>query len=81
MVLDIDAKHDPAHEEHSDGVHNGHHNGHTDTGRRKGGVMNKLYPPGPKPGAGGRIKNHCRRFWWCDLLVLIIVVLVIVLPM
>lgn len=27
--------------------------------------MNKLYPPGPKPGAGGRVKNHCRKFWWC----------------
>jgi hypothetical protein len=32
---------------------------------RKGGVMNKLYPPGPKPGAKGRVKNHCRKFWWC----------------
>lgn len=48
--------------------------------KRKGGIMNTLYPPGPKPGAGGRIKNHCRRFWWCDCLVLIIVVLVIILP-
>jgi len=48
--------------------------------RKKGGVMNTLYPPGPKPGAGGRIKNHCRRFWWCDLLVLVVIVLVIVLP-
>ncbi|KAL1609208.1 hypothetical protein SLS59_001572 [Nothophoma quercina] len=48
---------------------------------RKGGIMNKLYPPGPKPGAGGRVKNHCRKFWWCDCLVLIIVVLVIVLPL
>jgi hypothetical protein len=48
--------------------------------RRKGGVMNKLYPPGPQPGAKGRMKNHCRRFWWCDCLVLIIIVLVIVLP-
>lgn len=47
---------------------------------RKGGIMNKLYPPGPKSGAGGRMKNHCRKFWWCDLLVLIVVVLVIVLP-
>src|SRR5690242_12054107 len=35
------------------------------TAPRKGGVMNKLYPPGPKPGAGGRVKNHCRKFWWC----------------
>lgn len=31
----------------------------------KGGVMNKLYPPGEKPGAKGRMKNHCRKFWWC----------------
>lgn len=30
--------------------------------------MNKLYPPGPKPGAGGRVKNHCRKFWWCGRL-------------
>ncbi|UPX11510.1 uncharacterized protein EKO05_0002115 [Ascochyta rabiei] len=48
---------------------------------RKGGVMNKLYPPGPKPGAGGRVKNHCRKFWWCDCLILIALVLVIVLPL
>lgn len=47
---------------------------------RKKGVMNTLYPPGPKPGAGGRMKNHCRKFWWCDLLVLAIIILVIVLP-
>ncbi|KAF2831222.1 hypothetical protein CC86DRAFT_452343 [Ophiobolus disseminans] len=48
--------------------------------RRKGGVMNKLYPPGPQPGAKGRVKNHCRKFWWCDCLVLAIIVLVIILP-
>ncbi|KAF2281251.1 uncharacterized protein EI97DRAFT_24292 [Westerdykella ornata] len=48
--------------------------------QKKRGIMNTLYPPGPKPGAGGRIKNHCRRFWWCDLLVLAVIVLVIVLP-
>lgn len=47
---------------------------------RKGGLMNTLYPPGPKPGAGGRLKNHCRKFWWCDLLVVAIIVLIIVLP-
>ncbi|KAF2682714.1 hypothetical protein K458DRAFT_443908 [Lentithecium fluviatile CBS 122367] len=47
---------------------------------KKGGVMNTLYPPGPKPGAGGRLKNHCRKFWWCDLLVIAILILVIVLP-
>lgn len=47
---------------------------------KKKGVMNTLYPPGPKPGAGGRIKNHCRRFWWCDLLVIAVIALVIVLP-
>ncbi|KAJ8112259.1 hypothetical protein OPT61_g5324 [Boeremia exigua] len=51
------------------------------TAPRKGGVMNKLYPPGPKPGAGGRVKNHCRKFWWCDCLVLIVIVLVVVLPL
>ncbi|KAF3001437.1 hypothetical protein E8E13_007949 [Curvularia kusanoi] len=51
------------------------------TAPRKGGVINKLYPPGPKPGAGGRVKNHCRKFWWCDCLCLIIIVLVIVLPL
>ncbi|KAF3046511.1 hypothetical protein E8E12_010400 [Didymella heteroderae] len=51
------------------------------TSPRKGGIMNKLYPPGPKPGAGGRVKNHCRKFWWCDCLVLIIIVLVVVLPL
>lgn len=42
--------------------------------------MNKLYPPGPQPGAKGRVKNHCRKFWWCDCLVLIVIVLVIILP-
>jgi hypothetical protein len=35
------------------------------TPHKKGGVMNKLYPPGPQPGAKGRVKNHCRKFWWC----------------
>jgi len=47
---------------------------------KKGGVVNKLYPPGPNGGAGSRVKNHCRKFWWCDLLVLAIIVLIIVLP-
>lgn len=32
---------------------------------KKGGFVNTLYPPGPKPGAGPRMKNHCRKFWWC----------------
>ncbi|KAF2634951.1 hypothetical protein P280DRAFT_412674 [Massarina eburnea CBS 473.64] len=48
--------------------------------QKKGGIVNTLYPPGPRPGAGPRIKNHYRRFWWCDCLILIIIVLVIVLP-
>ncbi|PSN63454.1 hypothetical protein BS50DRAFT_113493 [Corynespora cassiicola Philippines] len=47
---------------------------------RKRGVFNTLYPPGPKPGAKGRMKNHCRKFWWCDLLVFAIIVLIIILP-
>ncbi|KAH7399575.1 hypothetical protein BKA66DRAFT_406913 [Pyrenochaeta sp. MPI-SDFR-AT-0127] len=47
---------------------------------KKGGVFNTLYPPGPRPGAKGRVRNHCRKFWWCDCLVLIVVVLVIILP-
>lgn len=38
------------------------------TPQKKGGVMNKLYPPGEKPGAKGRMKNHCRKFWWCGML-------------
>lgn len=50
------------------------------TPRKQGGVMNKLYPPGPQPGAKGRMKNHCRKFWWCDCLVLIVIVLIIILP-
>ncbi|RAR15611.1 pre-mrna processing factor 4 -like protein [Stemphylium lycopersici] len=50
------------------------------TPQKKGGVMNKLYPPGEKPGAKGRMKNHCRKFWWCDCLVFAIIILVIVLP-
>ncbi|KAF2132527.1 hypothetical protein P153DRAFT_283411 [Dothidotthia symphoricarpi CBS 119687] len=49
--------------------------------RKRGGILNTLYPPGPKPGAKGRVKNHCRKFWWCDLLVLAVLVLVIVLPL
>lgn len=58
------------------------HNGHAYNGApaRKRGVMNTLYPPGPKPGAGGRMKNHCRKFWWCDLLLIAIITLIIVLP-
>jgi hypothetical protein len=48
---------------------------------KKGGVLNTLYPPGPKPGGKGRMKNHCRKFWWCDCLVLVVIVLVIVLPL
>ncbi|CAI6331524.1 unnamed protein product [Periconia digitata] len=52
----------------------------SDRPRKKGGIVNTLYPPGPRPGAGPRIKNHCRKFWWCDCLVLIIIVLIIVLP-
>ncbi|KAI8939913.1 hypothetical protein NX059_003642 [Plenodomus lindquistii] len=47
---------------------------------KKRGVLNTLYPPGPQPGAKGRMKNHCRKFWWCDFLVFAIIVLIIVLP-
>jgi hypothetical protein len=50
------------------------------TPQKRSGVMNKLYPPGEKPGAKGRMKNHCRKFWWCDCLVFAIIILVIVLP-
>jgi len=64
----------PSHEE----ISNGH--SHEAMPQKRGGVINTLYPPGPKPGAGGRIKNHCRRFWWCDLLVVAVIALVIVLP-
>jgi hypothetical protein len=35
------------------------------TPQKKGGIINRLYPPGPKPGAKGRVRNHCRKFWWC----------------
>lgn len=48
--------------------------------QRKGGVFNTLYPPGPRPGAGPRVKNHCRKFWWCDLLVIAVLILAVVLP-
>ncbi|KAL1603908.1 hypothetical protein SLS60_005500 [Paraconiothyrium brasiliense] len=48
--------------------------------QRKGGVFNTLYPPGPRPGAGPRFKNHCRKFWWCDLLVIAVIALVVALP-
>lgn len=47
---------------------------------KKSGVLNTLYPPGPKSGAGPRMKNHCRKFWWCDLLVIAAIILIIVLP-
>ncbi|OAL56052.1 hypothetical protein IQ07DRAFT_187268 [Pyrenochaeta sp. DS3sAY3a] len=50
------------------------------TPQKKGGIVNRLYPPGPQPGAKGRVKNHCRKFWWCDCLVFIVIVLVILLP-
>ncbi|KAL5113459.1 hypothetical protein ACEQ8H_008651 [Pleosporales sp. CAS-2024a] len=50
------------------------------TPRNQGGVINKLYPPGPQPGAKARFRNHCRKFWWCDCLVLAIIVLIILLP-
>ncbi|CAE7001672.1 hypothetical protein PTNB85_09124 [Pyrenophora teres f. teres] len=48
--------------------------------QKRGGVMNKLYPPGSQPGAKGRMKNHCRKFWWCDCLVLAIIILIVILP-
>ena len=35
--------------------------------QKRGGVVDKLYPPGPQPGAKGRMKNHCRKFWWCGM--------------
>lgn len=50
----MDSKHDPAIEQEVYGAP-----------PKRGGVMNKLYPPGPQPGAKGRVKNHCRKFWWC----------------
>ncbi|KAF2013287.1 hypothetical protein BU24DRAFT_234307 [Aaosphaeria arxii CBS 175.79] len=58
------------------------HNGYANEAvpRKKGGIINTLYPPGPKPGAGGRVKNHCRKFWWCDLLVIGVIVVVVVVP-
>jgi hypothetical protein len=59
-------------------VSNGHPN--EAMAPRKRGLMNTLYPPGPKPGAGGRVKNHCRKFWWCDLLVIAVIALVVALP-
>jgi hypothetical protein len=55
----MDEKHEPATREEVA------HNGYNGAPAKKGGVMNTLYPPGPKPGAGGRLKNHCRKFWWC----------------
>lgn len=52
------------------------------TPHKKGGIINTLYPPVPPPGKkGGRIRNHCRKFWWCNCLVLIVIVLVVVLPL
>lgn len=48
------------------------------TPQKQGGIVNKLYPPGPD--GKGRVKNHCRKFWWCDLLVIVIIALIIVLP-
>ncbi|KAH8725325.1 hypothetical protein GQ44DRAFT_739769 [Phaeosphaeriaceae sp. PMI808] len=48
------------------------------TPQKKGGVMNKLYPPGPN--GKGRVKNHCMKFWWCDCCVLAVVILVVILP-
>lgn len=51
------------------------------TPQKKGGIINTLYPPVPPPGKkGGRIRNHCRKFWWCNCLVLIVIVLVVILP-
>ncbi|KAF2253182.1 hypothetical protein BU26DRAFT_418752 [Trematosphaeria pertusa] len=55
-------------------------NGHGAAAPKKGGVFNTLYPPGPKGGAGPRMKNHCRKFWWCDLLLIAAITLIIVLP-
>ncbi|KAF1996243.1 hypothetical protein P154DRAFT_525677 [Amniculicola lignicola CBS 123094] len=57
---------------------NGH--AHESAPPRKRGLMNTLYPPGPKPGAAPRVKNHCLKFWWCDCCVLIVIILVVVLP-
>lgn len=48
---------------------------------KKRGFGAALFPPGNTPGLGPRAKSHCRKFWWCDGLVLAVIVLVIVLPM
>lgn len=30
--------------------------------------------------SGGKLKRHCRRFWWLDLIIAIIIILVVLLP-
>lgn len=47
---------------------------------RRGRIVDKLYPPGPQPGFKGRMKNHYRKFWWCEFLVFAACVLIITLP-
>lgn len=47
---------------------------------KKRGFGAALFPPGNTPGLRPRAKSHCRKFWWCDCLVLAVIVLVIVLP-
>ncbi|OCL01806.1 hypothetical protein AOQ84DRAFT_204035 [Glonium stellatum] len=47
---------------------------------KKRGFGATLFPPGDTPGVRPRAKNHCRKFWWCDCLVLAVIVLVIILP-
>jgi len=47
---------------------------------KKRGVGARLFPPGKAPGAVPRARSHCRKWWWCDFLVLAVIVLVIVLP-
>jgi len=32
-------------------------------------------------GFGGKLKNHCKRFWWLHLIIFIIGVLVVTLPL
>lgn len=53
---------------------------HPDVAKKRG-VGARLFPPGKAPGAVPRARSHCRKWWWCDCLVLAVLVLVIVLPM
>lgn len=47
---------------------------------KKRGFIDTLYPPGATPGLAPRLKNHYKKFWWCEFLLFAVGVLVVTFP-